>query len=141
MTRDDDFIGHLRSVARCLVPKGLYVIEMARPPEPGDPPAVSVWSTRDDNGVLDAKWEEQGAPDLRARTRRYKLRLAYKPSNGAPTVVEDTAQQRDYSREQLQALVERSGVFRIDQILGELDASIDYDHPDAWRIVAILERR
>lgn len=137
---DADFVGHLRSVARTLVPGGLYVLEMARPPEPGAPPALSVWDARDDHGALDARWEEVGELDAQTRTRRYKLRLAYTPQTGEPTTVEDTARQRDYSRDQLLELVRQSGVFQVEQTLGDLDFAIHDHHPEAWRLVAILKR-
>lgn len=139
---DADFIAHLRAVARCMVQGGLYVIEMARPPEAGAEPAKSVWSQSDATGTLDAIWQElPGSFEPKARTRRYKLRLAYQPKIGKAAVVEDTALQRDYSQAQLQALVAQSGVFSVEQVFGDVDASIGVDHPDAWRIVAILKKR
>jgi SAM-dependent methyltransferase len=141
LCRDEDFIAHLRSVARALLPGGIYVLEMARPPELGAPPALSEWTTSDESGVLDARWQEVGEPDLQTRTRQYKLHLVYQPTVGEPLVVEDVARQRDYSRAELQALVEQSELFDVDQTLGDVDLSIGFDHPDAWRLVAILRRR
>jgi len=135
---DDAFIAHLDRVHAALVDGGLYVMELPYPADRNESKTKSTWTARDGAGELDVSWLDEETAD--PRITRARVRLEYRPFDGSPpTLIEDEALQRLYSRADVEALVARSGRFAIDGVFGALDEAVPLDAESAWRMLVVLK--
>jgi SAM-dependent methyltransferase len=138
---DDDFVAHLRAVARCLGPDGRYVLEL---PGPGDRDGArttrDTWTVTAADGTLEVMWRELAAraSDGGPVIQDCLARLAFTPTVGPVVVVEQASSQRSLQRAELERLVAASGAFRLEAVWGALDPRVALDAPEAWRMVAVL---
>lgn len=115
---------HLRAVARCLRPGGLYVLGLHLTPTIGEPLQEESWSARRGNlAVLSHLWVI--ACDHRRRREEVGMRFdVYTPSKQFR--LEDRIVFRTYSANQLRSLLARVPEFEVTQFY---DFSYDIDRP------------
>jgi hypothetical protein len=118
---------------------GLYVLELTHPEElDGNAKTQPTWKMRDDAGELEIAWltaptDEMGRMWLSTSTMRYR------PFDGsAPIEVHDEARQRGFRHDEVVALATEAGM-RVVATFGAFDESVDLSHPNAKRMLVVME--
>jgi hypothetical protein len=141
---NDDMVNHLRAVASNLTPGGIYVLEMTHPRDVlgVGSSTIQEWEEQHDGCTVKVKW---GMPDDRfdpiAQVRHVTASLSYTTATDSGTIC-DQCPQREFTYQEMRALVELSGVFDWTATLGAWDTSIPCDNePHAWRMMPVLRKR
>jgi SAM-dependent methyltransferase len=144
----DAFVRHLRSVARHLEPRGVYVIEMAHPNNflgrSARPLGIGVarpWTVKQNDLEVTMTW---GTPDdpYDAIAQIFDARVEIRAFDGKTeqSFVERCAM-RDWTKTELEAAVQLSGDFRIAEVHGDFAVDAPFDEsPESWRMIVVLER-
>jgi SAM-dependent methyltransferase len=158
---NEDIVRNLQAVARNLAPGGLYVIEANHPRNvfKMERPHILDWGTRINDSVVpmswSGDWESQrgetvvrihwGADDggydpfSQIATSRVRIEMV---RNGSSRVWEFQDPDRFLTFQELQLLIEKSGVFETLTWLGDLDMDCPLDNSDksSW-MIPVLRRR
>lgn len=142
---NEDMIEHLRCVARNLSPKGLYILEMTHPRDVfGVGSSTSqVWNMLQDNCEVSVEWgvPEDPSFDPITQTRQITARLTYTTPVESGEIV-DRAAQREFSFQEMRALVALSGAFEWVTTLGAWDLVLPLSNEaSAWRMIPVLQKR
>ncbi len=136
---NDDFITHLKTVAKHLNQNGLYVLEMIHPRDVlGLGKSTNTnWEIERDGKVVKVNW---GNPndvfDPITQIVNSSVRLEF-----GSIIIEDIAPQRKFTFNELDALVKASGCFKLVKIYGAMDKSIPFNNEKmAWRMVPVLRK-
>ncbi len=156
---NEDMLQHLKSVANNLNTNGLYVLEM---PHPSDLFAVGrqnlaqweqkweeswlerweeFWEHKEGDTAVSLQWGEESDPfDPIAQIRTVTARLKYQTPTESGEIVDHSAQ-RQYTYQEMRALVALSGVFEINQIIGDWNLNIPFDNTkESVRMILVLKK-
>lgn len=139
----DAMVQHLRSVARHLVPRGAYIVEL---PHPGDflqepRQRQTHWSVRRDETTVEVSW---GHPDdpYDATTQVHDALVEFRVRRGDQVeAYRERTRMKEWLAPEFEAAVRLSGEFEIVARHGDfrLDAPFD-DTEQSWRMIAVLRR-
>ncbi len=156
---NEDMIQHLKTVAKNLSPNGLYVLEM---PHPRDLFAVGKLSWKNWEDDWEEKWEERWEEkweriegdthvslqwgdendyfDPITQVRTVTARLKYHSPQESGELI-DHCPQREYTFQEMKALIALSGVFELVDSLGDWDITVPFSNDkSAWRMILVLRK-
>jgi ubiquinone/menaquinone biosynthesis C-methylase UbiE len=144
LLRNDDMVSHLRAVSRSLEPNGIYVMEMTHPRDifAIGSSTKQEWTVEHEGCTVGIQW---GRPDDSfdpiEQVRNVTACVTY--SSGADSsTIREQCPQRDFTYQEMRALVELSGAFDWITTLGDWDTSVPCDNKErAWRMIPVLKRR
>jgi SAM-dependent methyltransferase len=138
----DDMLQHLASVARCLSPNGLYIMELAHPADffAVEHRTSSEWSTKVDDGVVSVRWGVQDQIDPVTQITREHVSVTYHKRNGPVRTVTDVVPNRFWTATEMAAVIRLAGGFTIVASYGDFDADLPVDAVGAWRMILVLRR-
>lgn len=139
LLEDQDLTAHLGAAARSLRQGGVYLIEGIHPDDFETPGREETrWEVERPNVKVSARWRvtRKLGPD------RYETELhLHGGPPGEERTLSDRSILRRHSRHSLEALIREEGSFELAATLGDLDLSVPFDSPEAWRMVLVLKRR
>lgn len=142
LTTDDDLVSHLGSVKQSLGDKGLYIIELAWPSLDGDGRTSDRWSIDGQKVSLDVIWgEDTKILNDQDKIFSVPVNITVLPKNGDPkTSITDEYVAREWALADFTSAVERSGGWKIIQVFGDFDMTIQYDPSSkmGWRMIVAL---
>lgn len=157
---NQDMLQHLRTVANQLNPQGIYVLEM---PHPMDAFAIGhnmiskwesfsgekwenrweeEWDATEGDTHVSIQWGNRNDEfDPITQIRKVTARLSYKTPEGSGEVVEQQPQ-REYTFQEMKALIELSGVFSLEKCLGTWDINVPFSNDkESWRMILVLRKK
>lgn len=142
---NDDILAHLACVGRSLTPGGLYIIEADHPRDVfGVGQSLKhEWESQRGEAVVRMRW---GLPDDRfdpiAQVKSITVSVEVETGEGGQTIVEEfVTPYRQLTHQELQLLVEASGVFDAVAWLGTLNADVPMSNgKESNRMIAVLRR-
>lgn len=142
---NDDMIDHLRSVARNLSPRGVYVLEMTHPRDlfGVGSSTCQQWEVEGEWGRLSMTWGLPSDPpfDPIQQTCDVTARLEYSTPEEVGEIVE-RATQREFGFQEMRLLVELSGVFDWVATLGAWDSGVSFSNDArAFRMIPVLQKK
>lgn len=160
MLTNEDMLLHLRTVASQLNKDGIYVLEM---PHPMDMFAIGHAMIEKYENFSGEKWEKRWEEQWEAREgdtkvkiqwgdpsdefdpirqiRHVTARLSYDTPEGKGEIVEKRPQ-REYTFQEMRALIELSGVFTLEKTLGTWDIQVPFSNEKAsWRMILVLKKK
>jgi SAM-dependent methyltransferase len=139
----DDMIQHLASVARHLVPGGVYIAELAHPADylSAERKTSSEWSSNVPDGTVSVRWGG-GKDEIDPITQitREHVSVTYRKQGGAVRTVTDVVPNRFWSATEMAAALRLAGGLVLAASYGDFDADSPVDAPDAWRMILVLRR-
>ncbi len=107
-------LSHLRCVGRCMMPGGIYVIDLnfVGPIESYPQSGSEEWSVEGENASVKVTHTIVGVPDLSKRLALERLTLAV-TEKGLTREFQDEEPMRTYTKDQFETLIESSGLFEI----------------------------
>ena len=148
----DDMLLHLASVARCLSPNGLYIMELAHPADFFAPvPRTSSEWTVDAPGVqAKVRWGGRGDRiDPLTQITREHMTITATAADGTIRTVSDVVPNRFWTLTEFTAGIALAngvpagpdgGTFELVATYGDFDQTTPLDAPTAWRMVLVLRR-
>jgi SAM-dependent methyltransferase len=138
----DDMLGHLASVARCLSPDGLYIMELAHPADffAAEHRTSSEWSTDVGDGMVSVRWGVQDQIDPVTQITREHVSVTYHKRNGPVRTVTDVVPNRFWTATEMTAAIRLAGGFTVVASYGDFDADLPVDAVGAWRMILVLRR-
>jgi hypothetical protein len=140
---NEQMIEHLQSVAECLNPAGIYILEMDHPKSVFNISASTVneWDMQRDGATVKMKW---GAPDDKfdpiTQVTEVSVRLEYEDGEHKGVSI-DCAPQRCFTATEFAALVAASQTFEIVDWYGAMDLAIPFSNDQkAWRMIPVLRK-
>lgn len=142
---NEDIVAHLRTTYRNLTPEGLYILELNHPREyfGGQLLRPIRWTATQGNLEVEAIW---GATDhgLDPVTELVEIEAAYHVRKGV--VKEWHLEERGYLRmllpDELKALVDLAGGFKVEAFYGDFDLAQPLDTSEgSWRMLVVLGRQ
>jgi hypothetical protein len=141
---NESMIEHLHAVARNLSQGGLYVVEMSHPRDifgVGSSTSQEWEEVRDDCKVKVTWGSPNDVFDPITQIRLVTAHLAYNTPSDAGEIVNQSPQ-REFSFQEMHALVKLSGVFDWVNTLGAWDVTIPLSNePRSWRMIPVLRKR
>lgn len=161
MLTNEDMLQHLRTVASQLNKDGIYVLEM---PHPMDAFAIGhamiekwenfsgekwekrweeQWEAQDGETKVKIQWGDPNDEfDPITQIRMVTARLTYdSPDEGKGEIVEKKPQ-REYTFQEMRALIELSGVFTLEKTLGTWDMQVPFSNQkESWRMILCLKKK
>ena len=139
----DDMLQHLASVARCLSPNGLYIMELAHPADffAVEHRTSSEWSTEVDDGMVSVRWGVQDQIDPVTQITREHVSVTYHKRNGPVRTVTDVVPNRFWTATEMTAAIRLAGGFTVVASYGDFDADLAVDAVGAWRMILVLRRQ
>lgn len=140
---NETFLHHLDQVADHLVDGGVYVLELVHPRDVLTPDAstVSTWSMERDGTHVEVTWGQPDDPyDPITQVRQTTVEIRVRDEEGERTFWE-TSPQREFTANEIDALVRASGRFRVVASFGSPDVDVPFDNDKrAWRMVPVLQK-
>ena len=139
----DDMVQHLASVARHLVPGGLYVAELAHPADylSAERRTSSEWSTDVRDGTVSVRWGGgRDEIDPITQVTREHVSVTYRKRGGAVRTVTNVVPNRFWSATEMAAALRLAGGLVPAASYGDFDADSPVDAPEAWRMILVLRR-
>jgi SAM-dependent methyltransferase len=139
----DDLIPHLASVARHLVPGGLYIAELAHPADyfTAERRTSSEWSSEVDDGSVSVRWGGgTDRIDPITQITREHVSITYRKRGGAVRTVTDVVPNRFWTATELAAALRLAGGFVLAASYGDFDTDSPVDAAGAWRMILVLRR-
>jgi SAM-dependent methyltransferase len=139
----DDMVQHLASVARHLVPGGLYVAEFAHPADylSAERRTSSEWSTDVRDGTVSVRWGGgRDEIDPITQVTREHVSVTYRKRGGAVRTVTDVVPNRFWSVTEIAAALRLAGGLVLAASYGDFDTDSPVDAPEAWRMILVLRR-
>ncbi len=141
---NEDMVKHLITVGSNLNLNGIYVLEM---PHPRDVFSVgkstsTTWEELDGDVKVSVQWgDEDDIYDPITQIKVVTAHLKYQTPNESGEIV-DQCKQREYTFQEMKALIELSGVFTLKKVLGNWDINIPFSNNAAsWRMILILQKK
>jgi SAM-dependent methyltransferase len=141
----EDLTAHLRSMAACLPPSGLYVLEMAHPANHFRTAKTSGnhWTTEGNSYALTVTWglpEDPFDPLTQIGDVTVVWEVAH--ADGRCERFVDHERAHKWTKAHFESVVELEGSFEIAAWYGSLDREIPLSNEkEAWRMVPVLRRR
>jgi len=142
----DDFVRHLRSVARHLEERGAYVLEVQHPADfvgrgPRPTGTSQPWIVERYGLEVRTRWGTPEDPyDPLRQVFDAHVELRVRGPEGEETLHERVPM-RDWTRTELEAGIRLSGAFELAEIHGALSADVPFDtSPESWRMVLVLRK-
>ena len=143
LTSNDDALSHLSAVRDALVPGGLYIIEMDHPTAVFgfDRTTESSWTVNFRGSELRVEWVAE-ADSFDPVTQCSRMRASFELWSGGTRerVVRETAWQRSFTLQEIDALAKASGTFEIVGVFGGFDLDLGLADDGAWRTVVAMRR-
>jgi SAM-dependent methyltransferase len=139
----DDMIQHLASVARHLVPGGVYIAELAHPADylSAERRTSSEWSSDVPDGTVSVRWGGgKDEIDPITQVTREHVSVTYRKRGGAVRTVTDVVPNRFWSATEMAAALRLAGGLVLAASYGDFDTDSPVDAPDAWRMILVLRR-
>jgi SAM-dependent methyltransferase len=139
----DDMIQHLASVARHLVPGGVYIAELAHPADylSAERRTSSEWSSDVPDGTVSVRWGGgKDEIDPITQVTREHVSVTYRKRGGAVRTVTDLVPNRFWSATEMAAALRLAGGLVLAASYGDFDTDSPVDAPDAWRMILVLRR-
>jgi SAM-dependent methyltransferase len=139
----DDMVQHLASVARHLVPGGLYIAEFAHPADylSAERRTSSEWSTDVRDGTVSVRWGGgRDEIDPITQVTREHVSVTYRKRGGAVRTVTDVVPNRFWSATEMAAALRLTGGLVLAASYGDFDTDSPVDAPEAWRMILVLRR-
>jgi SAM-dependent methyltransferase len=138
----DDMLRHLASVARCLSPNGLYIMELAHPADffAAEHRTTSEWSTDVGDGMVSVRWGAQDQIDPVTQITREHVSVTYHKRHGPVRTVTDVVPNRFWTATEMAAAIRLAGGFTVVASYGDFDADLPVDAVGAWRMILVLRR-
>lgn len=139
----DDLVAHFASVARHVVPDGLYVIELAHPADvlSADSRTSSEWSTDTGEGTVTVRW---GGPadriDPITQVTAEQVVVSFRGTDGTIRTVTDKVPSRFWTLTEMDAAIRLAGGFSVVARYGDFDADLSLEAAGAWRMILVLRR-
>ena len=141
---NQDMISHLNSVSSCLNENGIYVMEMAHPRDLWDTTKTtqSQWSQTVDDVTVEVQWgDEKDFLDPIRQTKLVSALMRYKTPYKSGEILSQ-AEQRFFTKNEIDLLVAASDEFEIVSILGSLKPGIPFSNKkESWRMIPILKKK
>jgi len=141
---NESVLKHFSSVADCLNPGGVYVLEMGHPRDAfniGKSTTGTDWEMSRDGKTVHMVWGEKDDPfDPITQQSQTTVTIEVTTDEGTETIKE-IATQRCFTATEFAALVQASGRFEMVHRFGSLDSSIPFSNDEkAWRMAPILKK-
>ncbi len=156
---NEDMLLHLRTMADNLNSKGIYILEMPHPidffavgkytlaqweekwEETWEERWEEKWSYTEGDTKVSLQWGDARDPfDPITQIRTVTVRLKYHTPEESGEIV-DHSSQREYTFQEMKALIQLSGVFELVNALGEWDPSIPFSNEkESWRMILVLRK-
>ena len=138
----DDLLRHLASVARHLVPGGLYIVEFAHPADyfTAERRTSSEWSTDVDGGTVSVRWGAKDQIDPVTQITREHVSVTYHKRGEPVRTVADVVPNRFWTATEMAAAIRLAGGFAVAASYGDFDADLPVDAVEAWRMIFVLRR-
>jgi ubiquinone/menaquinone biosynthesis C-methylase UbiE len=156
---NEDMLQHLRTIAKNLNPNGIYVLEM---PHPMDLFAVGKYTLSEWERKWDEKWEERWEEkwehtegdthvslqwgedrdpfDPITQIRTVTARMKFRTPDESGEIV-DHSSQREYTFQEMKALIQLSQVFELKTAIGDWDISIPFtNEKESRRMILVLKK-
>ncbi|MCE1246848.1 MAG: class I SAM-dependent methyltransferase [Firmicutes bacterium] len=139
----DDFVRHLKAVAKNLTEGGIYFIEAPHPSSiiGNEPRTQNNWVMNRDGVEVEMTWgfpEDYTDPITQITDTSVLVKVC---DNGENFEFSDKAPQREYTYQEIKALVRLSGVFEIAEVYGGFDMAQPFDNsPKSWRMNLVLRK-
>jgi 8-oxo-dGTP pyrophosphatase MutT (NUDIX family)/SAM-dependent methyltransferase len=143
LTSNDQFLSHLSAVRDALVPGGLYVIELDHPTAVFgfDRTTESSWTVDFDGAELRVEWiAEPHSFDPITQCSRISASFELWSGGTRQRVVRESAWQREFTLQEIDALAKASGAFEIVGVFGGFDLDLGLADDGAWRTLVALRR-
>ncbi len=141
---NDDMVSHLRAVASNLTTQGIYILEMTHPRDvfAMDSSTNQEWEERHDGCAVKVKWGLPDDPfDPIQQIRYVTASLTYSTATDSGTMSEQCPQ-REFTYQEMRALVDLSGAFDWITTLGAWDIAVPCEKESrAWRMIPVLRKR
>lgn len=140
---NEDMIKHLRAVSDNLNPQGIYVLEMLHPRDVFSigKSTSTTWEETDSDVKVSVQWGDEGDTfDPITQIKMVTAHLKYKTPTESGEI-DEQSKQREYTYQEMKALIELSGTFDLVKMLGSWDIAIPFsnDH-SAWRMILVLRK-
>ncbi|MFC1850669.1 class I SAM-dependent methyltransferase [candidate division CSSED10-310 bacterium] len=132
---------HLESVARCLTPGGIYVLELSHPKDAFHVARTTApeWTMRRDDVEVHIRWGHDEDPfDPITQLTKVSTRLEVIDGERKELIV-DQAWLRSFTFNEFRLLVQASPYFDLKAVYGDLDQKVSITADRAWRMVAVLQ--
>jgi SAM-dependent methyltransferase len=140
----DDFVKHLRTVEDNLTPNGVYFIEAPHPSSllTKDPRTKNNWKMEKDGIEVEMTWGFPTDP-FDPITQISETGVLMKVSENRQTFeYKDKSPQKEYSYQEIRALIELSGVFEIVGEYGSFNINQPFDNSEkSWRMNLALKKK
>lgn len=138
-----DMVQHLKTVANNLNSNGIYVLEMLHPRDVfsvGISTSTS-WEEIAGNIKVSVQWGDKSDHyDPITQTKIVTARLKYETENDSGEII-DKCTQREYTFQEMKALIELSGMFNLIKALGGWNKLIPFSNEEAsWRMILVLQK-
>jgi SAM-dependent methyltransferase len=141
---NDDMVSHLQAVSSNLNSKGIYILEMTHPRDVFGigTSTGQEWEEHHDGCTVRVKWGLPEDPfDPIQQIRHVTACLTYSTATESG-VISEQSPQREFTHQEMRALVELSGAFDWVTTLGGWDSSIPCENSSrAWRMIPVLKKR
>jgi hypothetical protein len=137
----DAVVDHMRSMARALVPGGVYVVENNHPKDflKGEHFVPSVWTMKDGDLTVETTWVAEAPPPMDVAHQLYEAVGRYAVDDaGTRKHIEDRAWLRMTFPDEIALCGRLAGLELVTQ-LGDLDLTVPLTD-SAWRAVVVLRR-
>lgn len=138
----DDFVAHLRAVARHTTPGGLYVLELTHPADhfAAEPTTGSEWHVERDGVHADVRWGGRGDRiDPVTQVTLEHVRITARDASGCRTVT-DVVPNRFWTATEVTAAVAVAGSFAVVGRYGDFAGEVGLTDAGAWRMIVVLRR-
>lgn len=140
----EDMIQHLICVANNLNPKGIYVLEMLHPRDVFSPGSStsSQWENMDEGVKVSVQWgDENDRFNPITQIKKVTAHLKYQTPTESGEII-DSCEQREYTFQEMKALIDLSKVFELKKTLGSWDNATPFSNEEtAWRMILILQKK
>ncbi len=159
MLTNEDMLLHLKTMATNLNPNGIYVLEMPHPidffavgkytlakweekwEESWEERWEEYWEHTEGDTKVSLQWGEESDPfDPITQIRTVTARLKYQTPEESGEIV-DQSEQREYTYQEMKALIKLSGVFELCTAIGDWDINVPFNNDKkSKRMILVLRK-
>jgi len=140
---NDDFLNHLKAVAKALNENGIYILEMSHPRDVFSvgKSSSTEWTEKRENIEVSVRWGDANDTfDPIKQTTNVTATLKYETPTEAGEII-DRSEQRCFTFQEVDALVKASGCFELIDVLGSLKPNIPFSNDKTcWRMIPVLRK-
>ena len=140
----DDFIKHLKSVAKSLNDGGIYFVECAHPSDnfKGDCRVKNSWVMERDGVKVETTWGDPGDSEDHIQQLTMTTVTLKVNEKGREFEIKEVLPQRYYFTDEIKAYARLSGVFEIVDWYGSMDINQPFDNTKkSWRMNIVLKKK